>query len=250
MESEKIIQIIVVLYSREIEAKPFIEAINAKKIVDVLNPRLPMIHHKGSIQDTVVHVVIFGKDKDFGVDIIGKLGASMACQEVINKLKPDLIINAGTASAFEFPDAKINDVYLGVENFYIIDRRTSMAGYSEYITGKVPCIKATKFQKDLDIGGAIIASTDSMDLVEEDLKMARNQKAQLLDMEAATIAWVARQFEVPVLVLKGVSHHVHGSTKQQIIEFRQHLLEVSSVLASKVLDVVEYVNGKTVRQLE
>ena len=250
MESRKI-QTIAVLYAMEDEAKPFIDLTEARKVTGVLNPKLPMVHYETMIKELKVCIVCFGKDKDFGVDLIGKLGASMSTQETINKINPDLIINAGTCGAFEFPEAKLNQVFLAVENVYVNDRRTSMIGYEEYITGKVPVMKLAKLQKDLNLPGAIVTSSDSMDMVESDMMMTRAQKAQLLDMEVAIIAWVARQYDIPLIALKGVAGKFNGlGDLNHVEEFYEYLNDTSTVVGNTLLKVIEYISGKTLQELD
>lgn len=251
MEKKSNVQTIAVLYAMEDEAKPFIQLTGARKVTGVLNPKLPMIHYETMVKETKVHIVCNGKDKDFGVDLIGKLGASMATQETIDKIKPDLIINAGTSGAIDFPEAKMGQVFLAVENAYINDRRTSMKGYEEYITGKVPLLKVAKLQKDLNLTGAIVSSSDSMDLIEPDVKMARSQKAQLLDMEIGVIAWVARQYDIPLIALKGVSDIFHDvEDKQFLTEFYDNLDDTSTVIGNTVLKVIDYIDGKSLHDLQ
>lgn len=245
------IQTVAVLYAMEEEAAPFVKLTGARKVTGILNPKLPMIHYETTVKELKVHIVCLGKDKDYGVDLIGKLGASMATQETIDKIKPDLLLNAGTSGAFEFPEARINQMFIAVDNVYINDRRTSMKGYEEYITGKVPMMRVAKLQKELGLTGAIVSSSDSMDMVETDIKMARSQKAQLLDMEIGTIAWVARQYDCPLISIKGVSNHVYGvGDKKHLSEFYEYLDDTATVIGNTLLKVVDFIDGKTLKELD
>lgn len=250
MDTKTKLKTIAVLYAMEDEAKPFITLTGAKRQTGVLDSKLPMVHYETMVKETTVHIVCFGKDKDFRVDVVGKHGASVATMETIYKIRPDLIINAGTSGAFDFPEAKINQVYVAIENVFINDRRISVPGFEEYVTGRVPVMKVTKLQKDLDLPGAIVSSSDSLDMVESDVKMARSQKAKLLDMEVGTIAWVARQYEIPLIALKGISNYVYevGDTKH-LDEFTEYLGDTATVIGNTLLKVIDYIDGKTLQDL-
>ncbi|CAN0520241.1 unnamed protein product, partial [Ectocarpus sp. 8 AP-2014] len=76
----------------------------------------------GSYQGAAINVVTNGKCSRFGVDQIGTVAAGLSTWLSVEAIKPDLVINAGTAGGFKKHDTAIGDVFIstGVKNH---DRR-------------------------------------------------------------------------------------------------------------------------------
>lgn len=57
--------------------------------------------YSGGHDDVHFHVIVPGKDGETGVDNVGTVPAAVATYAAIDKLKPDLLINAGTSGGFK-----------------------------------------------------------------------------------------------------------------------------------------------------
>ncbi|MFS7899315.1 putative methylthioadenosine nucleosidase [Helianthus anomalus] len=65
---------------------------------------VPWIRYHGYYEDLHINVVYPGKDRDLGINSVGTVPASLVTYASIQALKPDLLINAGTAGGFKGPD--------------------------------------------------------------------------------------------------------------------------------------------------
>jgi 5'-methylthioadenosine nucleosidase len=63
-----------------------------------------------------------GKDPSFGVDSVGTISSALVTYAAIQSLKPDLIINAGTAGGFKARGATVGDIFIASHSAFH-DRR-------------------------------------------------------------------------------------------------------------------------------
>ena len=99
----------------EAEAKPFVEHLGLKDATsDVFPSTVPFQAFTGSHGDATVTVVTNGKDGVYatGVDNCGTVPAALATFLALQKIQPDILINAGTAGGFARMGGAIGDVYL------------------------------------------------------------------------------------------------------------------------------------------
>jgi 5'-methylthioadenosine nucleosidase len=133
ISSARKIDHVVILIAMVAEAEPFVTKMNLNPIA-AEHPGAPCVIHTGTHNGYKVSVVTNGKDKKFGVDNVGTVPAALATFLAVNQLKPDLLINAGTAGGFRRKGAAIGDAFIcnGLRNH---DRRIPIPGYTEYGVG-------------------------------------------------------------------------------------------------------------------
>ncbi|EHA8586606.1 putative 5'-methylthioadenosine/S-adenosylhomocysteine nucleosidase 1 [Cocos nucifera] len=87
----------------QMEALPLINKFHLSEDIDgSLFPKgVPWVRYHGIYKELHINLVWTGKDSILGVDSIGTVSASLVTYASIQALKPDLIINAGTAGGFK-----------------------------------------------------------------------------------------------------------------------------------------------------
>lgn len=175
---------------------------------------------------------------------IGKVNASTSTTYLINLIKPDLIVNLGTAGGIN-ENLNILDVVIA-DNLAYHDVDVTPFGY-EY--GQVP--QSEKYYKT-DIDEKFIES-----LKKEDIKVSigtilsgdqfindKNKKIQFcsdfenvyaVEMESTAIVDVCNRFKVKVIVIRGISDLTHS---ESTVEFDKYLEEVV-IKFRKIIKVLE-----------
>lgn len=175
---------------------------------------------------------------------IGKVNAAMGTAILIDKFQPDVIINTGSAGGFH-KNLNVGDVIISTEvRHHDVD--VTIFGY-EY--GQVPRMPAyfapdeklvtvaSKSAEKIDgiqIVKGLIASGDSFMNDPERVEFIRTKLPDLYaaEMEAAAIAQVAHQFEVPFVIIRSLSD-IAG--KESNISFDQFLETAAKNSAELIL---------------
>jgi adenosylhomocysteine nucleosidase len=163
---------------------------------------------------------------------IGKVNAAMSTTILLEKFKPDAVINTGSAGGYE-PSLNVGDVVISTEvRHHDVD--VTIFGY-EY--GQVPQMPAAfisdekLFQlaeeaareiTDIQVGKGLIVTGDSFmnDPVRVEFVRGKFTGLYAVEMEAAAIAQVAFQFGVPFVIIRSLSD-IAG--KESNISFDQFL---------------------------
>jgi adenosylhomocysteine nucleosidase len=179
---------------------------------------------------------------------IGKVNAAMSTTILLEKYKPDYIINTGSAGGFN-PLLNVGDAVISSEvRHHDVD--VTAFGY-EY--GQVPQLpaafladeklvaiaeSATKEITEIQVVKGAIATGDSFmnDPVRVDFIRTKFDNLQAVEMEAAAIAQVAHQFNVPFVVIRSLSD-IAG--KESDVSFDQFLDKAALHSASLVMKMVE-----------
>jgi adenosylhomocysteine nucleosidase len=179
---------------------------------------------------------------------IGKVNAAMSTTILLEKYKPDYIINTGSAGGFN-PLLNVGDAVISSEvRHHDVD--VTAFGY-EY--GQVPQLPASfladeklvaiaesaaKEITEIQIVKGAIATGDSFmnDPVRVDFIRTKFDNLQAVEMEAAAIAQVAHQFNVPFVVIRSLSD-IAG--KESDVSFDQFLDKAALHSASLVMKMVE-----------
>ncbi len=181
---------------------------------------------------------------------IGKVNAAMSTTILLQKYKPDVVINTGSAGGYN-PDLAVGDVVISTEvRHHDVD--ATIFGY-EY--GQVPQMPAA-FNADSSlikvaetaaktINGiqtvkGLIATGDSFMNDPVRVEFVRNQftELQAVEMEAAAIAQVAWQFEIPFVIIRSLSD-IAG--KESHLSFDQFLETAAINSANLVLEIIKRV---------
>ena len=237
MEINKIAFIV----AMESEATPIIKAFDLAEDASFV-PGMPMQAWRGTYDGTDIFLVINGKDIDTGLDLIGTQAATLATHFAVERYNPDLIINAGTSGAFAEKGAEIGDVYLSRDYVVFHDRRVPIPGWDKQSTGYFPVMDVSAIAGE-EFKTGIVSTGNSLDMPPEDEKNIRALNADVKEMEAAAVAWVARLHDVPLLCIKAVTDLIDSGKPTQD-EFLHNLELANDNLWRGCVRIVELLQHK------
>ncbi|MBO0994021.1 5'-methylthioadenosine/S-adenosylhomocysteine nucleosidase [Bacillus sp. SD088] len=182
---------------------------------------------------------------------IGKVNAAMSTSILLERFKPDIVINTGSAGGYH-PDLNIGDLVISTEvRHHDVD--ATIFGY-EYgqVPQMPPAFKADAFLVEKAVRAAekideiqtvegLIATGDSFMNDPERVEFVRQQFQDLyaVEMEGAAIAQVASQFDVPFVVIRSLSD-IAG--KDSNISFDQFLETAAVHSAQLVVEMIKEIS--------
>ncbi|KAF7032546.1 hypothetical protein CFC21_043705 [Triticum aestivum] len=202
----------------------------------------PWARYCGNYKGLHIDLVWPGKDPALGVDSVGTLSAALVTYASIQFLKPDLIINAGTASCFKAKGAGMGDVFLASDVVFH-DRRVPIPVLGLYGNGARKTFLTPNMLKELNLKVGKLSTGDSRDMSPHDVLEILSNGATLKDMEGAAVAHVADMFSTPAIFVKAVTEIVDGE-KPRAEEFLQNLTAATKALDQAVAEVVNFISGK------
>jgi len=184
-----------------------------------------------------------------GVNNVGTAPAALAAFLATHALKPDLLVNAGTAGGFARQGGAIGDAYV-VSAFANHDRRIPIPGYTEYGIGRRDGAAAPNLLAACaGWKSGVCSSGNALDCSAEDAALLEANDACVKDMEGAAIAWACGAAGgPPVLALKVVTDIVDGD-KPTEEEFLANLGTAAGALQAAVPKLLDFVIGKTLAEL-
>ncbi|RXI99966.1 5'-methylthioadenosine/S-adenosylhomocysteine nucleosidase [Anaerobacillus alkaliphilus] len=183
---------------------------------------------------------------------IGKVNAAIGTTLLIDKFKPDYIVNTGSAGGFE-PSLEVGNIVISTEVRYN-DVDATVFGYE---FGQVPRMPAAYQPNDMLVSIAeksatevgvhsvkgLILSGDSF-MSDENRVLELKHKfpqAYCAEMEAGAIAQVCYQFNCPFVIIRSLSDIAGSDAKMSYDQF----LQTASVnSANLVLLMVEHLNNQ------
>eukprot|EP00897_Mesotaenium_endlicherianum_P006264 jgi/Mesen1/5666/ME000288S04877 len=245
---DRVVKSIVVIYAMAAEAAPLVEYLELKKVEPTPFPKgAPWALYSGGHDGVEVNVLVPGKDRGNGVDNVGTVPSAVLTYAAVEKLKPDLIVNAGTAGGFKGKGAAIGDVYLATQ-MANHDRRIPLPGFDKYGVGQISAFPTPNLLKALQLKAGAVSTGNSFDMTEMDLKFIQGNNAVVKDMESAAVAWVAHILDVPMIAIKSVTDIVDGD-RPTTEEFLENLAAAATSLKQTVPKVVSFVSGKKFHEL-
>lgn len=242
------ISTIVFIIAMQTEALPLVNKFQLTEDVDSVFPKgVPWVRFYGNYKGLTINIVCPGKDPALGVDAVGTVSASLLTYASVQALKPDLIINAGTAGGFGAKGASIGDVFLPGEVAFH-DRRIPIPVFDVYGVGSRKAFATPNLPKDLNLKVGKLSTGDSLDMSPMDEASIVANDATVKDMEGAAVAYVADLLKVPVIFLKAVTDIVDGD-KPTPEEFLENLAAVTAALDQTATQVVDYISGKCLLEL-
>ncbi|XP_038984848.1 5'-methylthioadenosine/S-adenosylhomocysteine nucleosidase-like isoform X2 [Phoenix dactylifera] len=248
------ISTVLIIIAMQTEALPLVNKFHLSEDIDgSLFPKgVPWVRYHGIYKELHINLVWTGKDSilvEFskfgcvlaGVDSIGTISASLVSYASIQALKPDLIINAGTAGGFKAKGACVADVYL-VSNVAFHDRRIPIHVNYLYGIGARQTFSTPNLIDELNLKVGKLSTGDSLDMSPQDEVLILANDAVVKDMEGAAVAYVADLLSVPAIFIKAVTNTVDGQ-KSIAEEFLQNLIAVCTTLAQTVSQVVDFISG-------
>ncbi|CAH9056631.1 unnamed protein product [Cuscuta europaea] len=150
------ISTIVIVIAMQTEATPLVNKFQLAEDVDSPFPKgVPWVRYYGNYKDLIINIVCPGKDSVLGVDSVGTVSASLLTYASIQALKPDLIINAGTAGGFKAKGASIGDVYVASHAAFH-DRRIPIPVFDLYGVGLREAFPTPNLLKELNLKGETV----------------------------------------------------------------------------------------------
>jgi adenosylhomocysteine nucleosidase len=209
-----------------------------------------------STQETVAGCEFtFGKMRGAEVILlrsgIGKVNAAMSTTILLEKYKPDCIINTGSAGGYN-PELNVGDAVISTEvRHHDVD--VTAFGY-EY--GQVPQLPAAFIAdeklinvaehaaneiENFQIVKGLIATGDSFmeDPVRVDFVRKKFEDLQAVEMEAAAIAQVAYRFEVPFVIIRSLSDIAGKESELSFDQFIDKAALHSSTLVMKMVEALK-----------
>lgn len=179
---------------------------------------------------------------------IGKVNAAMGTAILIDKFQPDIIINTGSAGGFH-SELNVGDIVISTEvRHHDVD--VTIFGYEYGQVPRMPAyfapddnlvrIAASSAEKidEIQVVKGLIASGDSFMNDPERVEFIRTKLPDLYaaEMEAAAIAQVAYQFDIPFVIIRSLSD-IAG--KDSNISFDQFLPTAAKNSADLILLMLE-----------
>jgi adenosylhomocysteine nucleosidase len=223
-------------------------------IIGAMEEEVTLLREK--IEDKTQEVIAgceYTSGKMSGVDVvllrsgIGKVNAALSTAILLERYKPDYVINTGSAGGFN-PQLNVGDVVISTEvRHHDVD--VTVFGY-EY--GQVPQLppafeansrliqvaeECAKEIKDIQVVRGLIATGDSFmnDPVRVEFIRDKFTDLQAVEMEAAAIAQVSYQFGTPFVVIRSLSD-IAG--KESDVSFDQFLEKAALHSADLVMKIV------------
>lgn len=248
LNPNKKIGCIAIYCALENEARPIAERLALAPQAESLDPHLTAKIYRGRHAGTDFVLCSSGIDPRYQTENIGTNAAVLCTFLLIDRYQPDLLINAGTAGAFQNRGARIGDVYLGQGDVRFHDRRSPVARYHDYCVGFYPVVPAPQMVQALNLKTGIVSSGNSFDCSPEDRRRLDAIGADLKEMEAAAVGWVAWTKRVPWFPIKVVTDYVEESESVES-QFVANWRIACENLGEATERVANFVAGRTLSSL-
>ena len=225
------------IVAMEAEAQPLIKAFELVEDL-TFGDGLPMRAWVGAMGGISLSLVTNGKNRDTAHDLIGTEAATLATHLALEKYRPQMVINAGTAGAFKQKGALIGDVYLSSDEVVYHDHRVDIPGWEGHSEGHFP-VWDTSLLKSLQFKYGIVSTGCSLDMLEADEQRIHRLGGEIKEMEAAAVGWVTSLNRVPFFCVKAVTDLV-DSGKPTHEEFLRNLKLATDRLGEACLKIVRY----------
>lgn len=247
-QEERPISSILLVIAMQAEALPLVSRFTLSEDQDSPFPKgVPWIRYHGKYKDLQISIVTAGKDAIFGVDSVGTVSSALVTYASVQALKPDIVINVGTAGGFKVKGACVGDVYLATDTAFH-DRRIPIPVFDQYGVRSRATISTPNLVKELGLKVGKLSTGDSLDMSSQDEELIRANETTMKDMEGAAIAYVTDLFSVPTIYIKAITDVVDGE-KPTAEEFLENLSTVALAMEGAVTQVVDFINGKRLSDL-
>jgi len=179
---------------------------------------------------------------------IGKVAAAVATTLLLERFQPDTIINTGSAGGYD-TSLNVGDVVISTEvRFHDVD--LTAFGYEIGQMAQLPAaFNADK--KLIDVAQQAAETIENIKIIQGlictgDIFMADPQKAEIArnnfptmaacEMEAASVAQVCHQFDVPFVIIRSLSDIAGKKSELSFEEYLPIAAKNSSILVEAVLN--------------
>jgi nucleoside phosphorylase len=241
------IERIAILIAMQGEADPIINKLKMQEADPQkygFHPLLGIKIYSTIQQEKEIFLAINGQDNVNKVERVGTQAAAVTAFTVIEKLKPDTIINAGTAGGLK--DSQIGDVFVSSGPIVYHDRRITFGNYPAYGKGSYDYVDLRIAASALGMKPGIVSSGSSLDASADNIRLLKEFNADVVDMEAAAIAEIAARLGVRMIALKVITNFIdqnlHG-------DFEKNYSLAVGNLAEKVVALIPFILNKKPAQL-
>jgi len=235
---------IAVIMAMEAEAAPLREALGAHPIdtppwARALPCRLAVA--PATVSRPEIVLAVNGTDPLTGVDCIGSTAGALATHTALAadpSGEIDLVLSVGTAGGWTRAGAAIGDVYLAWDRFVCHDRRIDIPGFDGFGRADLPAADLRHHAAALGCRTGIVTTGDSLDESPVDRERIEASGAEVKEMEAAAVAWIAHLHGIPVGAVKAITDLVDSpvSTAEQ---FAANLTSAAQALRETTLALLD-----------
>lgn len=233
-----------IIMAMQDEAKFIIQKFKLNKIGEQISG---VDIYQGSLGNLLIH--LFVNQKHDEMDKIGTVQAALLTYKAILFLRPDIILSVGTSGGIHAHQVKLFDV-ICAQNFVIYhDRFTGDDEKSlKQSLGFLPCIDYKKHIGTLpfhtvfqSLKYGVIASSNSLLVDSYSWKLLYKYNVLCVDMEAASVAEVARTFSIPFSAFKVVTDNVYEiNPVDALSQFLSNFDAAMQLLAEKLFEILSY----------
>jgi 5'-methylthioadenosine nucleosidase len=210
---------IAILIAMQGEADPIIKKFNMETEAPEkygFHPQLGLKLYRTTQQEKEIFLVVNGYDALHDVERVGTQAAAITAFTVIEKLKPDTIINAPI-------------IYH--------DRRITLGNYARYGKGSFAYLDLIHAATALDLKPGVISSGSSLDASADDIRLLNEYDADVVDMEAAAIAEIAARLGVRMIALKSITNFIDDNIHA---DFEKNYSLAVNNLSDKLAALITY----------
>ncbi|MFM7481386.1 MAG: hypothetical protein ACKO4V_09730 [Planctomycetota bacterium] len=157
-----------------------------------------------TVAGRAVVLVTHGVDPHHNCDRIGPIAAATTCAVALARFTPRIIVNIGTCGGFRSRGGAIGDLHLP-QRLAFHDQRVPIPGFREFARGEFETPRADALRTEIGALSGLCSTGGSLDATPQDRAILDELEARCKDMEAAAIAFTARDWRVPLLALKCVT---------------------------------------------
>ncbi|GAA6172110.1 5'-methylthioadenosine/S-adenosylhomocysteine nucleosidase [Colwellia sp. KU-HH00111] len=184
---------------------------------------------------------------------IGKVAAALATAILIDKFKPDYVVNTGSAGGFD-PTLSVGDIVVSSEVRYhdvdvtafgyeIGQLPANPAAYIPHPTLVLAAQQGIETLANINTMVGLITTGDTFMTKADDIAKARANFPTMaaVEMEGAAIAHTCHQFNIPFVIIRSLSDIAGAESPTSFDEY----LETASVNSSKlVINMLNALKGK------
>lgn len=227
---------IAIIMAMKYEALPIIKTLELNKLSNK-----SFITPIKIYQNDKLFLIENGFSTKYKIDRVGTQAAAVSSYICCSQLQPDLIISLGTCGATSQQNFQIGDVVVGCEYYLFHDRRIPLPSFEQYGLGLYPTYSHAKnISSKFNLKTSVIASGNSLINTAEDFAILHQHKAYIKEMEVASIAEVAYDFNVPVLAIKAITDY-YDKTSESANQFLSNFNLAVNNLNKIIKPIINYV---------
>ena len=188
------------------EAEPIINILNLK-YKGYLNKLYKNKYYFSKRNGDEIYLIINGKDKN--VNYVGAEPTTIGTVLGIDKFRPDVLVNIGTAGAFSKDGLKAGDIF-NISEVSILDRNIPFEAYKNYTEGHFkPSVIKNDNKTAINCSSLSFVTNDSIN------SKMKNLGCNTFDMEASSFAFIATETKIKYYIIKGITDFIDKESNPQ-----------------------------------